>query len=1577
MTDTYGWKAQDDLNGLDAAGNDTPWAIWGNATKIWVLDSHDTFVYSYNRDGNQDTDNGFDLHTDNGRPTGAWSNGATVWVSDTADDKLYAYQVSGGARQASLDLDLHADNDTPTGSWSDGTTIWVADFDDDKLYAYLLDGGTRQPDADIALPSNSRPGGIWSDGVTMWVAFHAQTTIFAYSLADGSLASRDFATLMAAGVRRPTGIWSDGRTMWIADEVENDKVYAFNMPSADATLSALTVSPRDIIGFAADRASYSVGVASTVTQVTISATPNHSGADAAITPADADADAAGHQVALSAGRNLVTVTVIAEDTTTEKTYTVNVNRGVTDPYGWKAVDDLDGLAVASNGSPTGIWSDGATMWVADYNDGEIYAYNADGSRDESKDFGTLSAAGNEQPRGIWSDGTTMWVMDYNDGEIYAYDLATKARDADLGGLAVASNGSPTGIWSDGATMWVADHSDGTIQAYNLATKARDADQDFNTLREAGNHAPQGIWSNGATMWVADTIDSKLYAYDLSTKAREAGRDFNTLAEAGNTSLAGIWSDGTTMWVVDPEGVENQGPKVYSYNMPGGIDAASFRAVEGDGRVALTWESPEADDITGYQYRVSADNGRTWSPDWTPIPGSTASTTSFTVRDLTNMIAYRIQVRYVGSNFQGAPASVEATPMGPPARPLEPVNVGTWEDGPGQLWVYWSPPPAEDPRTPVTSYTVRHQPLNSSRPWTRVEPGGRVYRPGYTHQPITGLANRTHHEVQVSAVNRVGSSGWASAVGTPQAYPEPPVQTGRADLSVGRMYAIWTDGRNSDDLHPESSSGNGLENACIGVYSFKVAWAGPENPGPEEDPRLADEYEAHFITRYGTGAVTHRFAPDEGDTNRRALYGAISVHGNAIVTIWVRGRFGDDGWGHWSPPVILSCHPTEQSAAQTAQARSEPEEENSPAQGAPVVSSVAEPGRTLGVDTSTLWDADGMENAVFAYQWVRGDGSDLSDIPGATASTYTVTGEEVGDRLQVRVSFTDDAGYEEAVTSGAVLVQALLHGSFDTSNNPSPHDGSTAFTLGVVFSEEPSLTSAAMRNHVLTVTNGQVTNAGQTTQGSSLRWTVTIEPDGDGDVSILLPWTSDCAAAGAVCTEDGRMLANGAATIVLGPDRTPEVNSPATGKPTIGGAAAVGQTLTVSTAGIADENGMEDADFAYQWVHSDGGSDHDISGATGGAYTVHNDDVGRGLRVRVSFTDDAGYEESVESEAVSVPQPAPLTGSFKDGTAPANHDGTTAFTLELHFSEEPYDLGYAAVRDHVLSAVNGDITKAARVIQDSNQRWEITVEPDGDGDVTITLPPTGDCDDQGAVCTTDGKMQSNHHTLTVPGPGSTGKSTEEPNDPPPVNSPATGKPTISGAPAAGQTLTASTSSIEDANGLTGVSYSYQWLRTSGATTTSISGATTNAYVVTSDDQGKSLSVQMVFTDDDGFDESLTSDAVSVPVPLTGEIPAAHLPASHDGSNKFTFRIAFSESPALSYVNVRDHVLDVTNGDVTHVRRVTQGSDQRWSITIEPDGNADVTIVLPVTTDCTTASAVCTTDGRKLSHRSTATVAGPGS
>ena len=228
--------------------------------------------------------------------------------------------------------------------------------------------------------------------------------------------------------------------------------------------------------------------------------------------------------------------------------------------------DFNTLADASNLAPQGIWSDGETMWVADFLDEKIYAYEmATKARVTGKDFDTL-AAENTWPVGIWSDGETLWVADFLDGKIYAYEMATKARvsDKDFDTLEAADNtslGGITGIWSDGTTMWVADWLDQKIYAHDMATKARVSGKDFDTLKASGNGSPQGIWSDGMTMWVADSIKDKVYAYDMATGARVPGREFNTLDAAGNWTPRGIWSDGTTMWVSDWEDA-----KIYAYRM---------------------------------------------------------------------------------------------------------------------------------------------------------------------------------------------------------------------------------------------------------------------------------------------------------------------------------------------------------------------------------------------------------------------------------------------------------------------------------------------------------------------------------------------------------------------------------------------------------------------------------------------------------------------------------------------------------------------------------------------------------------------------------------------------------------------------------------------------------------------------------------------------------------------------------------------------------------------------------------------------------------------------------------------------
>ena len=105
---------------------------------------------------------------------------------------------------------------------------------------------------------------------------------------------------------------------------------------------------------------------------------------------------------------------------------------------------------------------------------------------------------------------------------------------------------------------------------------------------------------------------------------------------------------------------------------------------------------------------------------------------------------------------------------------------------------------------------------------------------------------------------------------------------------------------------------------------------------------------------------------------------------------------------------------------------------------------------------------------------------------------------------------------------------------------------------------------------------------------------------------------------------------------------------------------------------------------------------------------------------------------------------------------------------------------------------------------------------------------------------------------------------------------TGAPSISGKAQVGQTLTAVTTGIVDDNGLTDVSYTYQWVRVDCGSETDISGATASSYTPVAEDEGKTIRVKVSFTDDGDNPETLTSAAT--PAVEAGGGPAASPPGA---------------------------------------------------------------------------------------------------
>ena len=101
-----------------------------------------------------------------------------------------------------------------------------------------------------------------------------------------------------------------------------------------------------------------------------------------------------------------------------------------------------------------------------------------------------------------------------------------------------------------------------------------------------------------------------------------------------------------------------------------------------------------------------------------------------------------------------------------------------------------------------------------------------------------------------------------------------------------------------------------------------------------------------------------------------------------------------------------------------------------------------------------------------------------------------------------------------------------------------------------------------------------------------------------------------------------------------------VDEAATGKPEITGTAQVGQTLTATVGTIADPDGLPDpfltdADTSFQWIQvATDNTETDISGATASTYTLLAGELGKTIKVKVTFTDDGNTAETLTSEATA-------------------------------------------------------------------------------------------------------------------------------------------------------------------------------------------------------------------------------------------------------------------------------------------------------------------------------------------------------
>ncbi len=413
----------------------------------------------------------------------------------------------------------------------------------------------------------------------------------------------------------------------------------------------------------------------------------------------------------------------------------------------------------------------------------------------------------------------------------------------------------------------------------------------------------------------------------------------------------------------------------------------------------------------------------------------------------------------------------------------------------------------------------------------------------------------------------------------------------------------------------------------------------------------------------TSGIPDEDRRDKVDFSYQWLADETDVEGATDSTYEITGK--DEGKTIKVRVTFTDNSGKEETLASAATAPVKPAQSNEPATGLPTINGTAQVGETLTADTSGISDADGMTNAVLRYQWTRWDSDTDEDIEGATDATYEVSDEDEGKTIRLRVGFSDDRGNDEALTSaatGAVAARpAQLTATFPASPfQSSRHKGDddrpqviVAFNLPVQSFDKTtpsvSLTGATVSSLVRHEEDG-LENA----------WVFFLDPEGNVVVVFTLVAGQSCDVGG-ICTGEGKMLSEGGTTTLPGPDEedkpdntgSNEPNSPATGVPTIGGTAQVGETLTANTSGVADADGLSNVQYEYQWL----ADDSDIAGATNATYILAAADEGKAIKVQVSFTDDADNEETLTSAgtaAVATAEPSEPPDKPKDLAATATH-----------------------------------------------------------------------------------------------------------------------------------------------------------------------------------------------------------------------------------------------------------------------------------------------------------------------------------
>ena len=548
--------------------------------------------------------------------------------------------------------------------------------------------------------------------------------------------------------------------------------------------------------------------------------------------------------------------------------------------------------------------------------------------------------------------------------------------------------------------------------------------------------------------------------------------------------------------------------------------------------------------------------------------------------------------------------------------------------------------------------------------------------------------------------------------------------GDSSFTIPKVDVSWTDGATLAAWVTKPSAEAVSTDATLASLTVSGATLSPAFDAGVLVYRVEVAAETETVTIAATasdGGASIAYGPGEDADTALADFQISTPSGETLVEVTVTAA---DGRTARSYRVVLA-----RAAVNTAPA------------GLPEISGTPEVGETLTASVSAIEDADGLDNATFAYQWLANDGTDDSEIAGATGATHEVAADDAGKTLTVRVTFTDDKGNEETLVSAAT--EAVVDRR-PVAATLSVGDGAAEagrFRLGIAFGD--AVTGLALADLAASRVGGDTAAVSELAETETGRvWTAWVAAAA-GRYTVRLP-------AGAAQSGERRSLAAvlavdvdaaGNATAVAGPVVTSVGLATAsdgtwTDGETLGLSLTFSEPVTVATddgtptVGIALDGSARQASyrsgsgrvavFTYAVTADDG---------TASAVTVTADSLApNGGTIRDAAGRDADLEHPGIGGAAAEPEPesvSALTGlklvDTGTGTETALADGA-ALVLD-----DPANGSYGLVASVAAEAQVGSVVLAltgAKTVAATDDAAPFSLHGDEDGTVKGAGLPAG-------------------------------------------------------------------------------------------------------------------------------------------------------------------------------------------------------------------------------------------------------------